>query len=701
MALNKSLKHTPSSRCSYFSDITASTGKQTSFLVPVRIKVNQTPSQGPLSCEKKNPSKMLQPVLIKNLFQSTQKEKQNTALTSASTQKKRRQTQRQTQAFLNTQSCHKPKPDETQESSFFSRKSQGGTKVRRQLYQNLDSPKESDCKENTIKPVRMKTRTHKQSEVPAARKSTAAVQNKNRTSLLLPPNSIKNTIINNSGSKFKAPISRQIPKNNSTINRNTESVINASEAQSSQRNETLTNSVKAVEEVEMELDIKENSATSSQMSKTFMSKSLNNLNQFGRPTVIINGLKTNFVNDGDPLSLGLKNLTMQDPSCSCNCKKSETSSNKFDLSKLNDLNEGTKKQFVSHLESSIKACKEQSSMLRQSLEICENQRTSLEEILKFITNISTLSLLASDKFQDNNDSTNNLNSSSTTITDVNLSHPDELRKCESTKLIPSINADESNTFFSNCNEKQSSSINETATLVPKVIQDLENKPATEEIENASKIPVFPAKILVSDFNQESKDTTMELSDEIVRLSTIGEVSYEVDLSEKDDASNKENFNIYHDSSNQSIGLKTPKTPRRKSSLNIYRDSPRRSSRLAEKRRSLSLQEQSYSKEDSFEKLENELNVEVRPKYNSISSKSLPASPMKGSTTPMQWDKRVEKPLQEYMAMKMNGTFLVTPDVKRFQSFLDPSDTPQHSRKSLSRKIFMELCDLYAESPESK
>jgi hypothetical protein len=65
-----------------------------------------------------------------------------------------------------------------------------------------------------------------------------------------------------------------------------------------------------------------------------------------------------------------------------------------------------------------------------------------------------------------------------------------------------------------------------------------------------------------------------------------------------------------------------------------------------------------------------------------------------------WDKKVQRPLKEYMDLKMNGTFLVTPDVKRFQSCIETTDTP-HSRKSLSRKIFMELCDLYAESPEYK
>lgn len=193
--------------------------------------------------------------------------------------------------------------------------------------------------------------------------------------------------------------------------------------------------------------------------------------------------------------------------------------------------------------------------------------------------------------------------------------------------------------------------------------------------------------------------------ELGRLSTIGEVSCEIDNSclskEKiktdEPEENKENKVFLSPPKNVKIP-KTPRSGRRKTISGPVNMLRRRSERLSAKLVKSKSNPVEDEEDDSFANLENALHVlpdndaiETLPQ---ITSKSAPVTPR----ALQKWDKKNQGPLKEYMALKLNGTFLVTPDAKKFQSRIDGTETP-HSRKSLSRKIFQELCDLYAESPE--
>ncbi|XP_003424045.1 uncharacterized protein LOC100679480 isoform X1 [Nasonia vitripennis] len=693
MALNKSNKSTPSSRSGYLRELTASAGKTSNFLLPVRIKV--TPQHNstiaPLSGGKKNHTKMMQPVLIKDLLQSTQKSK-STTLASVSTQKKRARAQRSIQPYLNTQSCYKPKGNEDAESSFLGRKSYGGNKVRRQLYQTLDSPQRSalDGKENTAKNVKPRVKSTRDSEVPAAK--SFQMLNKSRKSLLLPPNSIRNSIIRKSGN-FKPPGKQGVKSNASVVNKSTKDVSRVTEAKLVKNN--LKKNVQKVEDdIDMETDFSSPDAdvhgreesrvtreiytmTSPMRREAASSKSLFNLNKLERPLVIVKSA-TKKTNNGEAPCLEMQNLNINPTQSYSHCPE-------FDFSQINCSDTDGIMQCKAYLEQSIQACEDQAFKLKQVLNFVNALFVKAKTMpTKETVNIQTdEQIRTDDKFDiSSNTMVNSQNSSDVTdIIDKSLE-----------------------------NKEITDDVNSLSTAKPeiKVYVDEENN----DIETTEKLPI-PIKILVTqaDLNQEAKDTSSDTLSEMARLSTIGEVSCEGDESNKDESrkeeknekesENKENI---EDSSpmllTPTVSPKTPKTPRRRSVMPGSGER-RRSARLAAKRRSLSVVSDTESdKQDSFTLLENELNVVHEVK---VSSKSLPASPMKAPMTPgciKQWDKRVERPLREYMALKMNGTFLVTPDVKRFQSCLEPTDTP-HSRKSLSRKIFMELCDLYAESPEPK
>lgn len=561
------------------------------------------------------------------------------------------------------------------------------------MYQNLDSPQRSalEGKENTTKNVKPRVKSTRDSEAPTAKSSQ--MLNKSRKSLLLPPNSIRNSIIRKSGN-FKPPGKQSVKSNASVVNKSTKRVSRVTETK------PLKNNVKKiVQKVEDDIDMETNfsspdadecgreesrvtrdiyTMTSPMRGEAASSQSLFNLNKLDRPSVIVKSA-TKKSNIAEAPCLEMQNLNINPTPSYSQCTD-------FDFPQINcsDIN-------------SILQCK---AYLEQSIQACEDQAFKLKQVLNFV-NV----LFVNAKTMPTKETVN-------TQTDEQLKTEE---KCDisSNTIVNSQNSSDVTDIVNNSleNKEITDGVNSLSTVKPefKIYVDEEEN----YTETTGKLPI-PIKILITqaDLNQEAKETSSDALSEMARLSTIGEVSCEADESNKDESkkeekdekkelANKENID---DSSpmllTPTVSPKTPRTPRRKS-LMPESGERRRSARLAAKRRSLSVVSDTESdKQDSFTLLENELNVVHEVK---VSSKSLPASPMKAPMTPgciKQWDKRVERPLREYMALKMNGTFLVTPDVKRFQSCLETTDTP-HSRKSLSRKIFMELCDLYAESPEPK
>ncbi|XP_058798045.1 uncharacterized protein LOC131668152 [Phymastichus coffea] len=677
MALNKSIKHTPASRNGYLSELTASSGNKTNFLLPVRIKVTPTHTC-PLSDGKKNPSRMLQPVLIKDLL-SSHKDRNSSTLTSVSTQKKKARPKRLMQPYLNTQSCRKPKNENDEDLFLLSRKSYGESKVRRQLYQTLDSPQNFglENKENsskTAKPKKVKICSNEESE-----SRSAQAKNKNRQSFLLPPNSIKNSFINKTGTKSKV-LTRESGKSTITnVNRQTNGPLRVMDTRKSQAvaRKSILSKVEQNEVVESAYSTPDSgdkqqslyttrdkyTMTSPLFNRcTFLSKSTSDLRKFEiRPSVIMSPSKRKSeLNNRNSIELPyskMQNLSNIKELQSCpqndQIHIQRFQKTEFEFSGINKLDAKSMIQFKSFLE--------------QSIETCEAQVSNLKQVLSFVNTM--LSSSNTEPCMKSNESFNDTEKSNIS-SKFNVYYD----KSDTTEIVEKSIKMNNLTF--------------EAELLGAEVSHVKPSDLAEKIPK-EKLPL-PIKILVNevDKKQEAKMSPVNLSD-LARLSTIGEVSCEGDELHKYEYENKENQCNLH------ITPTTPKTPKQLVRRS-YCDSSnrRRSARLAAKRLSIS----ESDNHDSFTMLENELNVE-----HPTSSKSLPASPMKApmaSWNIRQWDKKVERPLKEYMALKMNGTFLVTPDVKRFQSCLDlePTDTP-HSRKSLSRKIFMELCDLYGESPE--
>ena len=528
-----------------------------------------------------------------------------------------------------------------------------------------------------------------------AEKNTAA-QSKSRKSLLLPPNSIKNTFMRKSvGTSLKPP--KVLVKNNKvSLGKSSKGISRVTEAGKLQKN-VMKSSIEETEDelntdVDLsspEIDLNDKKKSCIMQDNFTMTSPIDrqvNLNKSLHSTSKLNRLIT------DPFCSDMKNLDISKTPCKCTEKSKLANETKFDFAKMCNLDYSGFIQMKTFLEQSIQACEDQASKLKQILKVVNNI---------FINSVTVTA-----------NSSSNAPTASVITTTMNTPLVGTLEvdaKCNVSSSTIDDNLHESNT--TNAINKTLENVNtsdKTSNLAKELdkikVQDETNKVCAED-----KLPI-PIKILVTeaDLHQELKESSSEMLTELARLSTIGEVSCEVDLSNKDendDTENKENINVLENSTMMLLTPTTPKTPkilrcRRSSSTdNNGCDSQarRRSARLAAKRASSASLDTS-DKQDSFTTLENELNVVVNEK---LSSKSLPASPMKPPSTPgivKQFDKSIHRPLKEYMALKMNGTFLVTPDVKRFQSCFESTDTP-HSRKSLSRKIFMELCDLYAESPE--
>ncbi|XP_011503428.1 PREDICTED: LOW QUALITY PROTEIN: nuclear transcription factor Y subunit alpha-like [Ceratosolen solmsi marchali] len=611
MELNKSNKSTPSSRSGYFCDLTASVGKQNNFLFPIRIKTTPHNTMGSFSDGKKNHTKMLQPILIKDLLQSNQKEKQHSAIMSV------------------------------ENSTFFNRKSSDGNKVRRQLYQTLDYSQKStvDGKSNTTRAIKSKKKMILNREEPTIHSNSS--KNLNRESFLLPLNTIKNSFIKKSTSNFTQTNKQSVESSTSNMDKHgkyhsniTGTVRLKNDAQNNICPERQDNIDMELNFSSSEFDIKNNkqlhvtkqdkcTMTCPSIHRTlFLNKSLSD--EIEQQSITTNcsklASKTNHshnVENNEVPNICLENIMVHNPA--------------INFTNMDSLHCSGFVKLKSFLEQSIQACENQTRVLKQALNAVNNMLSNT--ITETTDAPSNIELEVDEKSNVSNVIVNNNGNSNTTNIVDNYLKNISISDKEST-LTTNICKEE-------CTDKNISKVEENSQVGMNILID--NK----------------------DINRKTNNSP-EILNDLVRLSTIGEVSYEGDTlnkNGKDDEENKEN--VYH---RESVSPRTPK-----SLPNI-------------------------SNEDSFILLENELNVQ----HSTFPSKSLPASPIKYMTpaTVKLWDKKVQRPLKEYMDLKMNGTFLITPDVTRFQSRLESTDTP-HSRKSLSRKIFMELCDLYAESPESK
>lgn len=548
----------------------------------------------------------------------------------------------------------------------------------------------------------MKTITEKSKEKP----KDFGSHNKDKASNLLPVNSIKNNYLRRSGSVFKPPSQQNVRRNTTAVNkksRKTECAPETEKIKRITRKNTFTEA--EVSGINNFPSLENDEKVSHDVSTM---TSLSNLNEFERPSVIMSPFKirsayTNY----KPYSCSeSQNSSMNKTSYICTdfTKINDAHQNPlFDENFINNLDVSNLTQLKCFLDQSYKACENQAYQLKQSLQACENQASVFKLTMSFVDNIINSKSIINNKF-DNEIKSNDKcdesvivvnikdNSDSKNVTEKNSSQ--ENNEAFENAEVPSPINTESIEKIEVQSQKSEESIFKTET-------------ETELEESGEKIKIEIPKILITSENsiQSTEEKSPHNLTEVIELSTIGEVSCENDDTHKYDRSNSENKenleNSVLKSTSRKSSLKTPKSTRRKSAAAVPSNSPpqRRSIRLAAKRLSMDSLADS-PKDDSFILLENELNVthEMGPPK----SKSVPASPSKlPPMTPgsvKQWDKRVQRPLKEYMALKMNGTFLVTPDAKRFQSCLEPTDTP-HSRKSLSRKIFMELCDLYAESPE--
>lgn len=504
------------------------------------------------------------------------------------------------------------------------------------------------------------------------------VHDKSRKSLLLPPNSIRNSFINKTGTNVK-PQGRQNGKSTtaSNVNKQTKGTTLVTDVTKSKAiSRKIFAKSEDYENTESDYSTpdpsdKENSLYNKRDNFTmtspvlgrgkFSSKSTSERNKLVRPSVImspsIQKSASKYPNNAELPYSQMENLNISKPSQSLSQNNWSSQKTEYDFSDFNGSNSNNLSQVKCFLEKSI--------------ESCENQLLNLKQVLSFVN-----TMLSKNKPETCIETKENTHAAET----LNVSSKFDIYidDSDTTEIVEKSTEMKNLTFEANALSAESNDAKSKELEKPSPVQD--------------RLPVS-IKVLVSDVDLKQEAKEVSNLNDMVRLSTIGEVSCEADEFNKYESENKEN-----QSNSENVTPVTPKTPKvAPRRLSCDSSNRRRSARLAAKRLSIS----DLDNHDSFTMLEKELNVQ-RP---ILSSKSLPASPMKPPMTPgviKQWDKRVERPLKEYMALKVNGSFLVTPDVKRFQSCLElgPTDTP-HSRKSLSRKIFMELCDLYAESPEPK
>ncbi|XP_025159155.1 uncharacterized protein LOC105183070 isoform X2 [Harpegnathos saltator] len=101
--------------------------------------------------------------------------------------------------------------------------------------------------------------------------------------------------------------------------------------------------------------------------------------------------------------------------------------------------------------------------------------------------------------------------------------------------------------------------------------------------------------------------------------------------------------------------------------------------------------------DSFVNLEHELNISSKPSVTLIMPHIDRTPVMTGCK-----DKKTERPWKEYMALKSRMSCLLTPNIKRFNSVESKDNMHPETggiRTSLSSKIFADLHNLYADSPD--
>lgn len=489
-----------------------------------------------------------------------------------------------------------------------------------------------------------------------------------RKSSLVPPNTVKNNYLRKSGLDKKPPVRQSIACSTSSINKNVKDILKNPKTKgrkdlTSNKTSVITskkymssNTLNNQKKPSVMLD--KCTMTSPKMDNTESKyKFLSSPGEFDRPSVIINpsakNLTTSSINTNHVCS-NVQNFNFCQHSCADDAKKST------DL----DVNHVSVEQKSNEMSSFDKnGLLMLKNFVQQSLQVCENQVLQFKKTIECIDGLLKEQSNTSDK-QD---------------------------------VVKNFGSDESNLTHTPSFDANSSTLMDNKSFGT----DQSTKLDTSSSKKNNLLP-YQVKRLMLNNSDLHESTSMESLNCNKRLSTIGEASYETSsensATKKDQLAHQEQkYPEIKEEPDESLEDKEnkfspiPKTTRRKT-ISDFKSPLRRSDRIAAK----SMLELSDSnKQDSFTLLENELNLVYKP----TSPKSLPVSPRKIPLSPStikKWGKQAE-PLKEYMALKVNGTFLITPDVKKFQSRIE-NDTPSN-RKSLSRKIFMELCDLYAESPE--
>lgn len=218
------------------------------------------------------------------------------------------------------------------------------------------------------------------------------------------------------------------------------------------------------------------------------------------------------------------------------------------------------------------------------------------------------------------------------------------------------------------------------------------------IEEANNVKTKSPLILINDLTSKSIMTESDnITEEICKSHDVTSDFLETDksrkVSRKNDSEMQSSRQIdvasEHDKENNEI-LCTPFSTKR---MKPKSETRRRSARLMEKTAS-----KLNVTNDSFINLEDELNINVPTK---IATPNLPkeCTPLASKSK----DKKVGKPLREYMALKSRMSCLLTPNIKRFNSLESKSNACSDAgstKASLSNKVFAELHNLYADSPET-
>jgi hypothetical protein len=439
-----------------------------------------------------------------------------------------------------------------EELTFFNRKSCDGNKVRRQLYQTLDCSQKSlvDGKGNANKVMRLKKTVTQNYEERGIQNNLK--ENKNRESLLLPLDTIKTSFIRKSTSNFGQTTTQSIKSYTSNISKYTKRISNITEKEKLKSNVQKNICTERQNNVNIKIDFSASKRNKKSKNKlyttkrdkytmtspsidrsTFFNKSLSGISEFEHQSLVNDSSKLSsdikYSNNSNPMSLGVQNLVSDVPGIDTEkmmVHNQSSQNSRFNFMNMNSLDCSNVLELKSFLEQSIQACENQTYTLRQTLNVVNNMLN--------VTTKSTDVLCINDLEVDEKSNVSNI-------------------------IINSQNSPSTTNVVDNC-LKNISIKDEESTLTTNICKVECTKNIFEVEEN---VPTC-TNILFNntELNKETNSSSGTLND-LVRLSTIGEVSYEGDelnKNGKDDSENKENVNV-----NANINVsktKNPKNPKK-------------------------------------------------------------------------------------------------------------------------------------------